>query len=94
MERINSIEDYHREYKRSVDDPENFWAEKAGSFHWRKKWDSVLEWNFKDPDVKWFINGKLNITENGGAGREGERGSGGIDISSRLLREPSGILLL
>ena len=33
-------------------------------FSWRKKWDKVLEWNFTEPDVKWFIGGKLNITEN------------------------------
>ena len=64
MNRITSIEEYNSEYKRSVDDPESFWAEKADSFLWRKKWDKVLEWNFKGPDVKWFINGKLNITEN------------------------------
>src|SRR5689334_7503292 len=63
-ERITSIEECHQEYKRSVDDPEKFWAEKASSFLWRKKWDNVLEWNFREPDVKWFIGGKLNITEN------------------------------
>jgi acetyl-CoA synthetase len=62
--RINTFEEYLQEYKHSVDDPENFWAEKASSFLWKKKWDKVLEWNFKDPDVKWFIGGKLNITEN------------------------------
>jgi len=64
MNRITTIEEYNQEYKRSVDDPENFWAEKAASFLWRKKWDKVLEWNFREPDVKWFINGKMNITEN------------------------------
>ncbi len=31
---------------------------------WRKKWDKVLEWNFKEPKVEWFKGGKLNITEN------------------------------
>jgi acetyl-CoA synthetase len=31
---------------------------------WRKKWDRVLDWNFEDPDVRWFTGGKLNITEN------------------------------
>jgi acetyl-CoA synthetase len=36
----------------------------AENFYWRKKWDKVLEWNFTEPNVKWFINGKLNITEN------------------------------
>ncbi len=62
--RITSFEEYLSEYKRSVETPEAFWAEKAENFIWRKKWDKVLEWNFSEPNVKWFINGKLNITEN------------------------------
>jgi acetyl-CoA synthetase len=61
---ITSFDQYKLAYKKSVDDPEGFWADVASSFFWRKKWDRVLEWNFRDPQVKWFINGKLNITEN------------------------------
>ncbi len=61
---ITSLDQYKTVYKRSIDDPEAFWADVASSFFWRKKWDKVLEWNFSEPDVKWFINGKLNITEN------------------------------
>jgi acetyl-CoA synthetase len=61
---INSLEQYYREYKRSVEDPEGFWADIASQFLWRKKWDKVLSWNFKQPDIKWFAGGKLNITEN------------------------------
>lgn len=61
---IKSFDEYRQAWKKSVDDPEGFWAEQAESFVWQKKWDKVLEWNFQDPDVKWFINGKLNITEN------------------------------
>ena len=64
MSRITSFEEYQSEYKKSVEDPEKFWAEKAENFVWRKKWDKVLEWNFTEPNVKWFIGGKLNITEN------------------------------
>ena len=62
--RITNFEEYRSEYKKSVDNPEAFWADKADSFVWRKKWDKVLEWNFTEPNVKWFIGGKLNITEN------------------------------
>ena len=62
--RIRTFEDYQREYKKSVDQPEAFWAEQAESFVWKKKWDKVLNWNFKEPKVEWFVNGKLNITEN------------------------------
>lgn len=61
---IKSYDQYKSVYKRSVDDPEGFWAEIASNFKWRKKWDKVLEWNFKEPRMKWFIGGKLNITEN------------------------------
>ena len=62
--RITTFEEYKREYQRSVENPESFWAEKAEAFQWKQKWDKVLEWNFSEPDVKWFLNGKLNITEN------------------------------
>ncbi len=61
---ITSLEQYHKDYKKSVDEPENFWASVAENFQWRKKWDKVLEWNFKEPKVEWFKGGKLNITEN------------------------------
>ena len=61
---IKSLDEYKSAYKRSVEDPEGFWAEQASSFTWSKKWDKVLDWNFRDPDVKWFVGGKLNITEN------------------------------
>jgi acetyl-CoA synthetase len=61
---ISSLEDYQKEYKFSVDDPEGFWAEKAENFLWKKKWNKVLAWNFEKPDVKWFVGGKFNITEN------------------------------
>lgn len=62
--RITSFEQYISEYKRSVEDPEGFWAEQAETFTWKKKWDKVLDWNFEKPDVKWFTGGTLNITEN------------------------------
>ncbi len=61
---ITSPEQYQADYQKSVSDPENFWADIASHFEWRKKWDKVLEWNFNEPNVKWFLNGKLNITEN------------------------------
>ena len=64
MQRITSIEEYQKEYTRSVENPEAFWAEQAEQYTWHKKWDRVLEWNFEEPDVKWFVGGKLNITEN------------------------------
>ncbi len=49
--RIKTIEDYREVYAKSVQDPENFWAEQAAAFTWRKPWDKVLEWNFREPDI-------------------------------------------
>lgn len=62
--KIRNQEAYQTAWQKSVNDPEGFWAEVAGSFMWRKRWDKVLEWNFTAPDVKWFVGGRLNITEN------------------------------
>lgn len=61
---INSFDEYKEVYERSVADPEGFWAEQAAHFQWKKPWKQVLKWNFRKPDVKWFVGGKLNITEN------------------------------
>jgi acetyl-CoA synthetase len=61
---IKTFDQYKETYARSVADPEGFWAEQAATFQWKKPWKSVLKWNFKKPDVKWFLGGKLNITEN------------------------------
>ena len=60
---IKTFEEYQSTYKHSVENPEEFWAEQAETFTWRKKWDKTLEWDFKKPEVKWFIGGQLNITE-------------------------------
>ncbi len=62
--RIKTFDDYQTAYAHSIQDPEGFWANVAETFQWKKKWDKVLEWDFRNLDVKWFINGKLNITEN------------------------------
>ena len=61
---ITSLEQYHEDYNKSVNDPEGFWGNVAENFLWRKKWDKVLNWNFTEPTVEWFKGGKLNITEN------------------------------
>ena len=61
---IHSMEGYEAAWKRSVEDPEGFWGDVASHFQWKKPWDKVLEWNFKDPSVKWFQGAQLNITEN------------------------------
>ncbi|WP_298247290.1 acetate--CoA ligase [uncultured Christiangramia sp.] len=62
---IKNLEEYFQVYRKSIREPENFWQEVAEEhFTWRKKWDNVLSWDFSKPEVKWFENAKLNITEN------------------------------
>jgi len=61
---ITSFKQYEEDYKKSIENPEQFWGEVAQSFQWRKPWFKVLSWNFNEPDIKWFEGAKLNITEN------------------------------
>ena len=58
-------ETYQQMYDRSVQDPEGFWAEHAEKqVEWFQKWDKVVEWDFHTADIKWFLNGKLNVSHN------------------------------
>lgn len=62
---IKTYEQYKEIYKRSIQHPENFWADVASHFTWKRKWDKVLDYSFgKDFHVNWFCGAKLNITEN------------------------------
>jgi acetyl-CoA synthetase len=62
---IGTLEEYEKLYKRSVEDPEGFWAEMAETqLTWYKKWDKVLEYDFHKPEIKWFQGGKLNTSYN------------------------------
>ncbi|MCK9404059.1 MAG: acetate--CoA ligase [Chitinophagaceae bacterium] len=61
---IKSLEQYQADYKRSMEDPAEFWSTIAEHFTWKKKWHTTLNWNFKEPKVEWFKGAKLNITEN------------------------------
>ncbi len=62
--RINSFEEYTLAYKKSVEKPLEFWADIAEHFVWRKKWESVLDYDFLNYYSKWFCGAKLNIIEN------------------------------
>ena len=59
---IQSLAQYEALYKRSIEDPEGFWAEAAQELHWFKRWDKVIEGKF--PSVQWFTGGKLNLSFN------------------------------
>ncbi len=58
-------QDYQKIYKRSLEEPETFWAEQAEKYlTWQKKWEHVLQGNFKDKNVRWFSGGQLNVSYN------------------------------
>ena len=59
-----NIDDYNSLYNHSITNPEEFWSQVADSFLWKKKWSKVLKYDFSTPKFEWFIEGKLNITEN------------------------------
>jgi acetyl-CoA synthetase len=61
---ITTQREYQKTYQDSIENPESFWASIAENFLWRKKWDTVLEYDWLKPETKWFLGGKLNITEN------------------------------
>jgi acetyl-CoA synthetase len=59
---IDSLEQYQRLYKQSLEDPTGFWESQARNLHWMKPWSRVLDW--KPPDAHWFVNGKINACDN------------------------------
>ena len=61
---IPSFDRYDEIYKRSIDDPENFWAETAQRIHWIKPWDTVRNFDFVQGRIEWFSGGKLNACYN------------------------------
>ena len=62
---IDTRKKYDDSYKKSVNNPENFWDELASqNFIWNKKWSKVVDWDFKKAKVSWFKDAKLNITTN------------------------------
>ena len=61
---VRSLAEYEEIYRRSIEDPEGFWAEKADQLEWSKKWDRVLEADFPRGVIRWFTGGKLNASSN------------------------------
>ena len=60
--RIKSLAEYKRMHAESLANPDKFWAKEASELVWQKKWTKVSEW--KLPVAKWFIGGKINVSEN------------------------------
>ena len=62
---VSSEAQYNEMYQRSIQDPEGFWGEIASEFEWKEKWSKVLDYTFEgNVDVKWFIDGKTNLSVN------------------------------
>ena len=61
---VDSLEKYEKIYHDSVSNPDEFWATIADRLKWYKKWDSVSDVDYKKADIKWFLNGKLNVSYN------------------------------
>lgn len=57
-----NLQDYETAYRRSIEDPEGFWAEAASELDWFSPWSRVFQWQY--PTFKWFVNAKCNITYN------------------------------
>ncbi len=62
--KFKSLEDYLDEYTSSVNDSDNFWSKKAERIDWYEKWDKISDVDFTKPQIRWFINGKLNVSYN------------------------------
>ena len=61
---INSLSEFKVTSAKALENPDGFWSELASEFHWKSPWKQTLDYDFSKPEVKWFVGGKLNITEN------------------------------
>jgi acetyl-CoA synthetase len=59
---VKSLAEYEQLYKRSMEDPEGFWADVARQLHWFKPFTKVLDW--QPPFARWFEDGQLNVSYN------------------------------
>lgn len=62
---INSLQEYFKEYRKSVKNPKKFWDKIAyENFQWYQQWSEVLEHDLDTARITWFKDAKLNITKN------------------------------
>ena len=61
---IKSFQEYKEAYQQSIENPAAFWDSIGEQFYWQQKWSKTLEYDWSKPETKWFIGGRLNITEN------------------------------
>ena len=61
---INSLSEFKAASAQAKENPDTFWSEIASEFQWKSPWKQTLDYDFSKPEIKWFVGGKLNITEN------------------------------
>ena len=61
---IKSLSEFKQASAQAKENPDGFWSEVASEFQWKSPWKQTLDFDFSKPEVKWFVGGKLNITEN------------------------------
>ncbi len=54
---------YQETYRRSIERPEEFWAEAAQAIDWERRWDRVLD-SSRPPFYRWFPGARLNTCWN------------------------------
>jgi acetyl-CoA synthetase len=62
--RVRDVAEYEALYRRSIDDPQGFWAEQLGLLHWFHPPYSILDADPEEADFAWFSGGKLNVAVN------------------------------
>jgi acetyl-CoA synthetase len=62
--RVRSLEEYQQLYRRSLSDPDGFWAEQAARIDWFKPFHTVSQWSFETAEIGWFLGGKTNVAWN------------------------------
>jgi acetyl-CoA synthetase len=61
---INSMEEYQRLYRLSLDDPQTFWSKQAERISWFHPWSEVFDSDYENTDFSWFLGGRLNACYN------------------------------
>ena len=61
---IKSLSEFKATSAQAKENPDTFWSEIASEFQWKSPWKQTLDFDFSKPEIKWFVGGKLNITEN------------------------------
>ncbi len=61
---IPSLEEYHRLYRESIDDPDGFWLKQAERITWFRRPEMAGEWDYDEVELSWFRGGRLNACYN------------------------------